>query len=75
MPHTLFPTPFGPCGIAWNEIGLTGLQLPEPELAQVERKLAQRTHTQPAGVTLPAQISQLIEKIQQHLDGRLTDFS
>jgi len=75
VPHTLFPTTFGPCGIAWNEIGLTGMQLPEAEQAQVERKLAQRTHTQPAGATLPPAISQLIERIQQHLEGCLADFS
>jgi len=26
MPHVLFPTPFGTCGIAWNDTGLTGFQ-------------------------------------------------
>ena len=71
MPHTLFPTTFGPCGIAWNEIGLTGLQLPEAEEAQVAQKLAQRTHTQPAGATLPPAISQLIERIQQQTEQQL----
>ena len=35
MPHAFFPTQFGNCGIAWNENGLTGFQLPEVSVALV----------------------------------------
>ena len=39
--HTLFVFPctaFGNCGIAWNEIGLIGFQLPEAESKNVEQE-------------------------------------
>ena len=38
----LFPTALGTCAIAWNEIGLTGVWLPEAHAELLRRKVARR---------------------------------
>ena len=38
----LFPTSIGPCGIAWGEAGLLGVQLPEAQPEQTRTRLARR---------------------------------
>jgi methylated-DNA-[protein]-cysteine S-methyltransferase len=38
----LFPTSIGPCGIAWGDAGLAGVQLPEAQPAQTATRLARR---------------------------------
>lgn len=75
MPHTLFPTVFGTCGLAWNETGLTGFQLPEENEALTEQHLAARARTKPVDEALPAWVQRVIARVQQHLEGRLQDFS
>lgn len=75
MPHTLFPTQLGTCGVAWNETGLTGFQLPENDVADTERKLAARARSQPAVEPRPEWLRRLIERVQQHLEGKLQDFT
>jgi methylated-DNA-[protein]-cysteine S-methyltransferase len=39
---TLFSTPLGPCGIAWGERGLVGVQLPEGSESDTRSRLARR---------------------------------
>ncbi|HKB58008.1 MAG TPA: methylated-DNA--[protein]-cysteine S-methyltransferase [Lacunisphaera sp.] len=73
MPHTLFPTSFGTCGIAWNETGLTGFQLPEETEALTGEHLAARARTQPGEP--PDWVQRIIVRAQQHLEGKLQDFS
>lgn len=75
MPHLLFPTAFGTCGIAWNDVGLTGFQLPEAEESLAEQHLAAKARSQPATAAPPAWIGNTIERVRQHLDGRVQDFS
>lgn len=76
MPYSFFPTAFGNCGIAWNETALVGFQLPEPEGgSEVEQKFGVRTHTKTATEGRPEWIRRLIERVQQHLEGKLHDFS
>ncbi|HEY8995551.1 MAG TPA: methylated-DNA--[protein]-cysteine S-methyltransferase [Lacunisphaera sp.] len=75
MPHTLFPTAFGTCGIAWNDTGLTGFQLPESSDALTEQHLATKARTQPASDPLPDWVQETIRRVQQHLEGRLQDFT
>jgi methylated-DNA-[protein]-cysteine S-methyltransferase len=75
MPHTLFPTAFGTCGIAWNDTGLTGFQFPEEDDAQTEQKVAAKARSQPATEPLPEWIQQTIARVQQHLAGRVQDFA
>ena len=40
MPRLLFPTAFGPCGLAWNDAGLTAFVLPGRDAADTEAWLA-----------------------------------
>jgi methylated-DNA-[protein]-cysteine S-methyltransferase len=70
-----FPTAFGDCGIAWNETGLTGFQLPEatPELA--EAHLSRKAKSLPAEGAPPDWVQRIITRVQQHLAGQLQDFS
>jgi methylated-DNA-[protein]-cysteine S-methyltransferase len=75
MPHVFFPTRFGTCGIAWNETGLIGFQLPEetPELA--EQHLAAKARSKLATEPVPDWVQRIITRVQEHLEGRLQDFS
>ena len=75
MPHTLFPTAFGTCGLAWNESGLAGFQLPEETEARTEQHLAAKARTKPAEGAVPEWVQRLIARVQQHLEGRLQDFA
>ena len=75
MPHTLFPTAFGTCGIAWDEAGVTGFQLPDSDVEDTERHLAKKAHSKPADEPRPEWLRRLIERVQAHLEGRVQDFS
>lgn len=75
MPHTLFPTAFGTCGLAWDEQGLTGFQFAEPDVGETERHLAARAHSKAADVPRPDWVRRLVERVQAHLDGQLQDFT
>jgi methylated-DNA-[protein]-cysteine S-methyltransferase len=75
MFHTLFPTALGTCGMAWNDAGLTGFQLPESTEAETERNLVAKTCSLPAPNPLPPQVQAVIERVQHHLQGKLQDFS
>lgn len=74
MPHTLFPTAFGTCGIAWNDTGLTGFQLPEGSDAQTEQQLAAKARSQPLAGPAPDWVQAIIAQVQQHLAGKVQDF-
>lgn len=75
MPHTLFPTAFGTCGIAWNDTGLTGFQLPEETETLTDQHIATKACSLPATEPLPEWVQQVILRVQQHLQGQLQDFS
>jgi methylated-DNA-[protein]-cysteine S-methyltransferase len=75
MPHTLFPTAFGTCGIAWNERGLTGFQLPDSDVEATEHRLAAKAHSKSADEPRPEWLRRLIERVQAHLEGKLQDFA
>ena len=75
MPHAFFPTKFGTCGIAWNETGLTGFQLPEETEALAEEHLARKGRSQLATEPAPDWVQRIIARVQQHLEGNLQDFS
>ncbi len=74
MPHALFPTRFGTCGLAWNDTGLTGFQLPEETEVLTEQHLAARARTQPA-VEIPDWVQDVISRVQRHFEGIMQDFS
>ncbi len=73
MPYTLFGTRFGTCGIAWNDSGLTGFQLPENTEARTEQSLAARAGDGPGDPT--EWIRGLIARVKLHLEGAAQDFS
>ncbi len=75
MPHVFFPTPFGTCGVAWNENGLTGFQLPEETEALAEAHLARKGHSVLATEPPPAWVQRVIDRVQRHLAGDLQDLS
>jgi methylated-DNA-[protein]-cysteine S-methyltransferase len=73
MHYCLFDTAIGACGIAWNERGLTRLQLPETDRSATERRL--RASAAKASQGAPAEIDQLIAVIQDYMTGRSVDFT
>ena len=76
MPHILFPTAFGTCGVAWNDTGLTGFQFPEETEVITEQRLAGKGRSQLADAGIPDWVQGLILRIQQHLDGtKVQDFA
>jgi methylated-DNA-[protein]-cysteine S-methyltransferase len=75
MPHVFFPTRFGTCGIAWNETGLTGFQLPDETDALAEEHLATKARSLPATEPPPDWVQRIIVRVQDHLEGKLQDFT
>ncbi len=75
MPHVLFPTKFGTCGIAWNDTGLTGFQLPEESDTLAEEHLARKARSLLAAEPAPEWVQRVINRVQQHLEGQLQDFA
>src|SRR5262245_39189465 len=71
---TLFDTPIGRCGIAWNERGLVGVQLPEAGETETRACMLHRFPT--AGEVLPPpEVQQSIDRIVALLRGDASDLS
>ncbi|MEQ8496766.1 MAG: methylated-DNA--[protein]-cysteine S-methyltransferase [Gammaproteobacteria bacterium] len=70
--YTLFDTAIGPCGMAWNDAGVTAVQLPELTPAATLARLANRfpalAEASPRGAARRAR-----DAICAHLDGRQRD--
>ena len=75
MPHLLFPTAFGTCGVAWNDTGLTGFQFPEETEILTDQHLAAKARSLPATDPVPDWVQQVIARVQQHLEGKVQDFT
>lgn len=75
MALTFFPTALGTCGLAWNDTGLTGFQLPEKSREETEQKLTARAHSKSTDTPRPPWVRRLVERVQLHLAGQLQDFS
>jgi methylated-DNA-[protein]-cysteine S-methyltransferase len=71
--YLLLETPFGTCGIAWGERGLTRLQLPEATPAATERHLAASGRQRWSG-PLPAPIENAVRKLEAYFSGEPTSF-
>jgi methylated-DNA-[protein]-cysteine S-methyltransferase len=66
--YTVFQTPIGHCGVAWNALGLVGVQLPEGSAVTTSRRLVGRF----AGAvrrTPPPLVRQAIDAIKKLLRG------
>jgi methylated-DNA-[protein]-cysteine S-methyltransferase len=71
---TLFETPFGPCGIAWRERRLAGIQLPEADRSATRKKLLAQTGELPEA-TPPGWVSAAVARLVRHLEGAPQDLS
>ena len=71
---TLFETPLGTGAIAWNERGVSGVQLPEPDAARVRARLKRRFPDSLESAPAPA-IRQAIDGITALLRGEPSDLS
>ena len=65
MPFADFDTAIGTCRIAWHDNGLTGFRLPDVTV------IGSQTGMAPP----PPWVADIIIRVQQHLQGRLQDFS
>ena len=69
-----FATALGTCAIAWNEIGLTGVWLPEAHAESLRRKVARRCagarESDPSG-----EVTEAVEAITRLLAGERIDLS
>jgi methylated-DNA-[protein]-cysteine S-methyltransferase len=72
--YTLFDTPIGSCGLTWNEVGITGLQLPE-KTAAATRARVQRRWPGVAETVPPAHIQRAIDQVLKLLDDGKTDLT
>ena len=70
----LFETPLGACAIAWTEVGVAGVQLPEGDAART-RSRAQRRFGAPNESAAPAHVQQAMAAIARLLDGEPVDLS
>ncbi|HET9535978.1 MAG: methylated-DNA--[protein]-cysteine S-methyltransferase [Mesorhizobium sp.] len=72
--YCLVQTAIGWLGIAWSELGVTQLQLPERDRATTERRLRKRL---PDGVeSVPTgPIEQVIDLLKRYASGAKVDFS
>ena len=78
MPHVLFPTALGTCGLAWNDAGLTGFSLPDDDETRMERRLATKSDEADVAVhpdAVPPPIAGIIARAQRHLAGEPQDFA
>jgi methylated-DNA-[protein]-cysteine S-methyltransferase len=71
--YRLFDTAIGPCGVAWSELGVTALQLPEVDASATEKRL--RARAAKASQAAPAGIDQLIAEVRDYMTGRKIDFA
>ena len=70
--YCLFDTEFGLTGIAWNEAGLTRVQLPEADVAATRARLEK--HGAVEGEP-PPEIAAVRDRLRAYFDGAETDFS
>ncbi|HEV2290650.1 MAG TPA: methylated-DNA--[protein]-cysteine S-methyltransferase [Gemmatimonadales bacterium] len=76
MPHlyTLFDTPFGRSGIAWDERGITRIQLAEASAAATAARL-EAHGARRARITPPPHVQDAAQRVRRHLAGKPQDFT
>jgi methylated-DNA-[protein]-cysteine S-methyltransferase len=72
--YTVFDTSVGRCGIAWGELGVLGVQLPEAREIETRRRLYQ-LFPEARELRPPPDIQSAIDGIAALLRGRAADFS
>jgi methylated-DNA-[protein]-cysteine S-methyltransferase len=74
LSFTLFDTPIGTCGLTWNEVGITGLQLPEKTAAATRVRVLRRWLGVEETPPTPA-IQGAIDRVLKLLDDGKTDLT
>jgi methylated-DNA-[protein]-cysteine S-methyltransferase len=72
--YTVFDTAVGRCGIAWGELGVLGVQLPEAREIETRRRMY-RLFPDTRELRPPAEIQGAIDGIAALLRGKAADFS
>lgn len=75
MPYTIFDTAIGPMGLAWNDAGISAIQLPEATAAATRARLGRRSPDAGVETAGPAWIRDAIERMRSHLGGRPQDLT
>ena len=79
MPHALFDTAFGACGIAWNDVGVTHVQLPEESRDATAARVRARSEEAAADEvperSAPGWVKDAVKRLRQHLAGKPQDLS
>ena len=73
MPSTLFETAIGPCGVAWNDAGLTWLQLPEQDRKATHERLVAKSSADgklASEQATPPWVKDAIARVREHLAGK-----
>src|SRR5437870_258196 len=71
--YHVFDTSFGACGVAWNERGVTRVQLPERTKGATTSKLNKRVGSEHSEVPPPV-VGEVIASLQQYFAGERVDF-
>lgn len=72
--YLVFETAGGFCGIAWNSVGITCLQLPAKSAEVAERMLRRRAPGAECGAPTPA-VAEAVAAVKRYFEGEETDFS
>ena len=72
--YLIFETASGFCGIAWNGVGVTCLQLPTKSAEAAERAVRRRAPGAVPGAPTPA-IAEAVAAVKRYFEGEETDFS
>jgi methylated-DNA-[protein]-cysteine S-methyltransferase len=72
--YHVFDTAHGPCGLAWNDAGITRLQLPARDAQSTERDLLRRLPDDAAAATATAAIADTMAAIQRYFAGEEVAF-
>jgi methylated-DNA-[protein]-cysteine S-methyltransferase len=72
--YFIFETAAGFCGIAWNDVGITRLQLPTRSAEATERILLRRVPGAERGAPAP-DVAEAVAAVKRYFEGEETDFS
>lgn len=71
---TLFDTAIGPCGVAWDEKGIVGVQLPEADEPETRERMLHRFPAAAESAPPPA-VRHALDRIVALLEGEESDLS
>jgi methylated-DNA-[protein]-cysteine S-methyltransferase len=74
LQYQLFDTAFGSCGVAWSDIGLTRVQLPERDGAATAQRLQKLGAVRVEG-EVPPGVTCAMAQLRAYLDGVCVDFA